>query len=181
MCRRVTTTGISIGLLCGCALVFWLIMGSNFSDVPPYPYLAHGPTDECSVYGNSTDARIENTLEYYYSNVSTMSLTDVPFSRASASSPAPMETVGSTSLLHTIYSISYILFSFIGFCTTICVGLAASLCTKRQDTFDERCLLSFRKHVINNLFTRSHAGCENNGKRKDCHEDVNFLSTEIEF
>ncbi|XP_060562862.1 sodium-coupled monocarboxylate transporter 1-like [Ruditapes philippinarum] len=181
MCRRVTTTGISIGLLCGCALVFWLIMGSNFSDVPPYPYLAHGPTDECSVYGNSTDARIENTLEYYYSNVSTMSLTDVPFSTASASSPAPMETVGSSSLLHTIYSITYILFSFIGFCTTICVGLAASLCTKRQDTIDERCLLSFRKHVLNSLFTGSHAGCENNGKRKDCHEDVNFLSTETEL
>ncbi|XP_060578436.1 sodium/iodide cotransporter-like [Ruditapes philippinarum] len=181
MCRRITTTGISIGIVCGCGLVCWLIIGSNFSDVPPYPYLAHGPIDECSLYLNSTDVRTEDTLKFYNASTTSMSLTGIPFSMTFTSSPAPNETVSSSSLLHTIYSISYTLYSLIGFCTTVCVGLAVSFCTKRQDTIDERCLFSFRKHMLNDLFVCKQSKCENHKKNEDVLEDVRFLSKETEF
>jgi SSS family transporter len=181
MCRRITTTGISIGLVCGCGLVCWLIIGSNFSDVPPYPYLAHGPIDECSLYLNSTDVRTEDTLKFYNASTTSMSLTGIPFSMTFTSSPAPNATVSSSSLLHTIYSISYTLYSLIGFCTTICVGLAVSFCTKRQDTIDERCLFSFRKHMLNDLFVCKQSKCEHYKKNEDVLEDVRFLSKETEF
>ncbi|KAL4232966.1 Sodium/iodide cotransporter [Mactra antiquata] len=146
--RRSTTKGLLGGFLVGFTISLWLNIGATFTDIPAYPYLSPGPTTNCSVYLGGTEF-VNTTMQYVISsgeaNVTTMPLLDDV-----STSLEPSES--STSFLKSMYSISFILFSFIGFASSTLFGIIFSLITKPQKNIDERCLFSFKRHFIQEFF-----------------------------
>ena len=149
MSRRVTSNGVLIGLIIGCAIPFWLNIGGKFTDSDPYPSLPPGPVDQCYVYENKTTNQLD-TLHNVIYNITLSSQNDSQQSVNDTSSG----NVTNSSILHTLYGISYVLYSLIGFLTTACIGYAISLCTADQTSVDERCIFSFRKHVLEVFFVK---------------------------
>ena len=144
--RRTTTKGILAGTVCGMVLAFWINVGKLFADLPPDPTLPSGPTDGCDAYIGRNSSLSERFLTT---------------SSSSLISNSPMGTNSTTphyteepelSPLDQLYSISFMLISLTGFLTTIIVGTVVSLFTKPMVNVDERCIFSFRKHIVEELF-----------------------------
>lgn len=155
MFRRATTKGVFTGAILGSAIPIWIYFGRMFSDVPSDPFLPGGPTDQCQ---NLTESLgITYTSDYAVFNTSTQTtlVTSQPTGSIDNDQPA----------IHEFYKVSFMLWSMTGCCITIIVGTLASLLTKPPESFDERCLFSFRKHVLEELF----------GQRK---ESTNGVSSE---
>ncbi|XP_060592558.1 sodium-coupled monocarboxylate transporter 2-like [Ruditapes philippinarum] len=161
MFRRATARGVITGAICGSVVVFWINIGNRFSGVPPYPYLLPGPTDQCDAYlkpgyQNISDSFI-HPLSHNMTPVSfTQSLTSMTSAEASTtittstmSYSTPKDT-SSLSILEKIYSISYQVLSLVGMVTTLVLSVTVSLCTRPPKSIDERCLFSFRKHILEN-------------------------------
>ncbi|KAL4232965.1 Sodium/iodide cotransporter [Mactra antiquata] len=143
--RRSTTKGLLGGFLVGFTIALWLNIGSNFTDIPVYPYLSPGPTTNCSVYLGGNEFVNTTVL-----TPSIMNTTTIPLLNDSFTTMEPEET--STSFLKSMYNISYILFSFIALFFSSVFGIIFSLITKPQSSVDERCLFSFKKHIIADFF-----------------------------
>ncbi|XP_052820390.1 sodium-dependent multivitamin transporter-like [Mya arenaria] len=137
--KRATTKGILVGTFCGIALTFWINLGKLFGDLPPNPTLPAGPTHNCDLYFTSN----QTTLEY--SNFET---TSSPVVNATTTVVVESEL----TVLEQIYNISYMLISLVGFTVTIIVGIIVSLLTTPPEKVDERCIFSFRKHIVEELF-----------------------------
>ncbi|XP_060578440.1 sodium-coupled monocarboxylate transporter 2-like [Ruditapes philippinarum] len=172
LCRRATTKGMSIGLILGCALVFWINVGGNFTKLDPYPYLPPGPTDQCHIY--------QNKLAVYPStsnnDVFNTSITSQLATMTRGEVTTTTGTLRNPSSLQKFYSISYILYSLIGFLSTTFIGYAISLCTEKQADLDERCIFSFKKHVMDKFFVSK----KNSGAHLQCdtatsEEESKFL------
>ncbi|XP_053376482.1 sodium-coupled monocarboxylate transporter 1-like [Mercenaria mercenaria] len=150
MFRRATTKGVFLGAVCGMVASFWINMGSLFSGLPSYPYLLSGPTDQCYMYEGKQSKNISILHMHAMENVTNTRLSIVNVS--TTMSAADDTSSDSMSPLAKIYSTSYIMFSFIGFMTSLIIGFLASLLTTPPKQFDERCLFSFRKHFVEELF-----------------------------
>lgn len=160
MFRRANTKGILIGLISGMTLSLWINFGSQFSDMPSYPYLPSGPTDQCYIYEEEANENVTYVNRYMAENITNITVTfaSTNISTTLAESEASSESL---SPLQKMYSISYIMFSFIGFITSMIVGSLVSLITSSSDKVNEKCLFSFRKHFIEELF----------GKKSDKGDD----------
>ena len=170
MFRRSTTKGLCIGAMCGAVVSFWINIGSMFTDLPPYPYLPSGPTDQCHIYEDDTSynltiANVTEPISYTIlgENITSTLKMDV--------------TTDSLSPLEKMYSISYVMFSFIGFIIALVVGILMSLCTTKPKKIDERCIFSFRKHVIEELFSNE----DEKKSPKEKEEIESFMDKDDEF
>ncbi|XP_060606993.1 sodium-coupled monocarboxylate transporter 2-like [Ruditapes philippinarum] len=50
MFKRATTKGVCIGAVCGMIVSLWINIGGMTSDLPAYPFLPSGPTDQCHIF-----------------------------------------------------------------------------------------------------------------------------------
>lgn len=146
MFRRATTKGVLTGAVCGMILSFWLNVGSLLSGLASYPYLPSGPVDKCYIYEESafTNASYLHSYASLEGNVTRML---VPLTTLIATNVDS----GQASVLDKVYSISYILYSFIGFITSLVVGFVVSLLTTPPKKIDERCIFSFKRHLLGEL------------------------------
>ncbi|XP_045171023.2 sodium/iodide cotransporter-like [Mercenaria mercenaria] len=178
MYRKATTKGVVIGTICGSAIGLWLNLGSTSSGLSSYPYLPSGPTEECSIYSvgpeflnvsTATIHSVANNLTFFSVN-----------KQMSTSTISAGGNVRNLSILETFYSISYLLFSLIGTVTSLIVGFLVSLCTSPPEKFDERCLFSFRKHILLELRGRKSSTNSNADNVNDIEEMVDFITTDVE-
>ncbi|XP_045171024.2 sodium-coupled monocarboxylate transporter 2-like [Mercenaria mercenaria] len=179
MYRKATAKGVITGAICGSAVAFWVNIGSHFSGVPPYPYLPSGPTDQCSVYGESSDFSnmSTNTIYPLAYNLTLFSVTQ----KTATSTISSEQNVRDLSSLETFYSISYVLFSLIGMITALIVGFLVSLCTSPPKQLDERCLFSFRKHILEELCGHKPASDSYVDDNIDMEEVMEFMSKDVEL
>lgn len=187
MYRKATSKGVIIGAICGCAVAFWLNVGSQFSGLPHYPYLPAGPTDQCDDYletefSNSTLSEIVQYHPDLY-NKTPHNNTEL----LTANITTAMNLVGQEQIeeylspLEKIYSISYVMFSFIGMLTSLSVGFLVSLCTKPPKKIDERCMFSFKEHFYKEL-----CDCKTSPESDSDHdaykeEITKFMTRDVEF
>ena len=148
--KRTTTKGILAGTVSGMALAFWINVGKLFASLPPDATLPPGPTHGCDSYigrnisipgGDSNFTAVVSTNAYtvnMYSNSSTIENVD-------SSDLSPFDE---------LYRTSYMLISLIGFLTSITVGSVVSCFTTPPLKVDERCIFNFRKHIMEELFTK---------------------------
>ena len=148
--KRTTTKGILVGTISGMALAFWINAGKMFSNLPPDATLPPGPTHGCDSYigrnhsilgGDASLTTVVTTNDYTLTMVSNNSSTHA----AESNDLSPFDE---------LYRTSYMLISLIGFLTSITVGSIVSCFTTPQLEVDERCIFSFRKHIIEELFTK---------------------------
>ena len=142
MYRRATTKGVFTGAIVGMAFAFWLNMGQTFSNIPPSPKLPHGPIDMCSF--NDSDVMSNLTYDVTTTNYDSM------ISVASNIT----QTVNSEihlSPIQKFYTLSYVNFSLFSCLISIIVAVIISAFTKPPENIDERCLFSFRKHIMESL------------------------------
>ncbi|XP_052771552.1 sodium-coupled monocarboxylate transporter 1-like [Mya arenaria] len=137
MFHRATTKGVLTGALCGAAVALWLNIGKLLSGLPSDPKLPNGPMDNCSIAFTTP----------FFGNMS-LSLND----SFTTLSPSTNNSEVELSALDEIYRTSFILFSLIGFLVALVVGVIVSLFTSPPQDFDKRCLFSFRKHIVEELF-----------------------------
>ncbi|XP_045162434.2 sodium-coupled monocarboxylate transporter 2-like [Mercenaria mercenaria] len=159
MWRRSTSKGLFIGAIAGFCVSLWLNVGQTFTNLPSYPYLPPGPTDNCSSFLDQA----WNATDFSYVQNTEMPTTEMPTTDMSTSSPEK-------TVLETIYSISFILFSFIGFATSLVFGVVFSLLTSPPKVINESCIFSFQKHIIDDLF-----------KPKVTRDEMAKDTTEMEF
>ncbi|XP_045171043.2 sodium-coupled monocarboxylate transporter 2-like [Mercenaria mercenaria] len=178
MYRKATTKGVITGAVFGSGVAFWLNMGSHFSGVPPYPYLSSGPTDQCDVYEESRFSNVSSPIIYHFANNLTLFSTNQEMITSTVSSEL---NVRDLSGLETVYSISYVLFSLIGMVTAFTIGLIVSLCTSPPKKLDERCLFSFKKHILEELCGHKPASDSTADDRTDIEEVTKFMSEDTEF
>ncbi|XP_052788611.1 sodium-coupled monocarboxylate transporter 1-like [Mya arenaria] len=142
MFKRATTKGVLLGALCGSAVALWLNLGQLYSNLPKDPPLPPGPTYNCEnnmTLNSEFDVHLTNTSAYeIWVNTNVSATTIVNKSSNSVSELG----------LKQLYRTSFVLFSLVGFLVSILVAIPASLCTAHSTTVDERCLFSFRKHVL---------------------------------
>lgn len=148
MWRRSTTKGLLAGFLVGFSLSLWLNIGATFTDLPTYPYLTPGPTTNCSDYLG--DIYLGNATISYIMDPSVANVTELAVTGGMSTTLESSEST--SSALKTLYSISFILFSFIGFASATIFGVIFSLITTPQTCVDERCIYSIRKHFIKEFF-----------------------------
>lgn len=164
-CRRSTTKGLFIGALFGMAFPIWVNLGRAFSDIPIDPYLSSGPTENCfnfknsslssSVYLQSANNATNNTSDFLFGDVDTF--------------------VEYTGLNH-LYKLSYMWLSLCGFVISVAVGLLVSRFTQPPNVFDERCLFSLQKHIVDELFRDRGNSLE---MEMQTTEEVEFLSGKL--
>ena len=140
MFRRATTKGLFIGALVGTALPLWINFGRMFSDIPTDPMLPNGTTANCPAMLSENDRYVTNASILIYTNASMAT-------SAENSNYTP-------SFMDEFYKISFMLWSLLGFLVTTLVGVIVSLFTSPPDVVDERCIFSFKKHVLDELFKK---------------------------
>ena len=142
--RRGTSKGVFSGGLCGMAVSFWLIVGRTMSSIPLDPKLPSGPTGKCSQYANVSKPNLDLTNMYE---------TDLNLNITAVQSFDGDSSRTELTLLENIYTVSYTLYSLIGFCVTVIVSIGISYCTKPLNV-EEKYLFSFSKHVMKDLLGR---------------------------
>ncbi|XP_045173763.1 sodium-coupled monocarboxylate transporter 2-like [Mercenaria mercenaria] len=178
MYRKATTKGVITGAICGSAIAFWLNIGSHFSEVPTYPYLPSGPTDQCGIYGKSGFSNVSAHAFYHFTD----NLTSLTVNQQMIiSTIATDENARNLSVLETIYSISFVLFSLISMVTSIVIGFLVSLCTSPPEKLDGRCLFSFKKHVIEELRVQKSSSASTAGADTDTDEVTNVMMKDEAF
>lgn len=144
MFRRSTTKGLFIGALFGTCVPLWIYFGRTFSNVAPDPVLPSGPVDQCY--------KLTASMANY--NISDISyIHNTTFFQATTEMHQNNDVINEQSPLSEFYKMSFMLWSLTGFLITVVIGTVGSLLTKPPAEVDERCLFSFRKHVIDELFT----------------------------
>lgn len=146
MFRRSTTKGLFIGAIFGTALPLWINFGRMFSNIPADPMLPSGPMDNC--YNHTAHAEVHNANVTYMTDVTSLS------PMLHTSSAANTSYVYTPSPLDEFYKISFMLWSLFGFLVTTVVGIFGSLLTSPPKVIDERCIFSFKKHFMNEVFKR---------------------------
>ena len=150
MFRKATSKGVITGAICGSAVVFWINIGNRFSGLPPYPYLPPGPTDQCAAYLNPSYLNIsEPTVHPFSYNITQTMYTATKTSTIQYSTNR--DTSNLSLLEKSIYSLSYQVLSLVGMVTALIISIPVSLCTRPPKTLDERCLFSFRKHILDDV------------------------------
>ena len=178
---RTTTKGAVVGTLCGFSLILWIIIGQNFSGiVKRAPYLPLGPTDKCfnttdglademwnstrnkSLAVQSADVR-NSEADNIRSIVSAQSFNSISITNISKVSQRleSASNIEENSVLHVLYSISYMYFNPIAIVITIVIGIAVSLLTQPETPpeFDEACIRPLSVMVppcIRNRFKTNH-------------------------
>ncbi|XP_045171044.2 sodium-coupled monocarboxylate transporter 2-like [Mercenaria mercenaria] len=179
MYRKATTKGVIVGAICGSAVALWLNIGSHFSGVPRYPYLPAGPTDQCGVYDEGSKlSNVSMATIYPVTDIHTL------FSgtqKIEISTVPSEQNVRDLSSPETFYSISYVLFSLIGMCISLIVGFLVSLCTSPPKQLDERCLFSFRRHILEELCGHKPASDSTADDKTDIEEITKFMSKDVEL
>ena len=138
--RRATSKGVFIGALCGMCVSFWLIMGHTFSSIPGDPKLPSGPTDNCSMYENSS---------YTYRNWDQGN--DRILQQNLTLNSTAHDQTEQLSFLEKIYTISYVLYSLIGFLVATVLGITTSLVIGSPGNAHVRYMFSFDKHILKDL------------------------------
>lgn len=181
MFRRATTKGVLAGAICGMGLSFWINIGSQFSGLPTYPYMSPGPVNQCYVYTEESFENVSNFSSYVIENTTDSSLlrTNI-WLNASTTLAMPEVDSKTHSPLEKMYSISYILFSFIGFITSVVVGSLVSLCTSPPEKLDEKSLFSFRKHFVEELFGNK-SDHKLNDETHEIEEVTKFMEKDVDF
>jgi len=168
--KRTTTKGILAGTVSGMALAFWINVGKLFANLPLDATLPPGPTNGCDSYigrnlsipGRDIDLRAAVTTNAY----------TIPM----RSNTSGIEKVESNDLspFDELYRTSYMLISLTGFLTSLIVGSIVSCFTTPQLEVDERCIFSFRKHIMEELFTkREKTDIQGRGEEENPMIDVN--------
>ncbi|XP_053380865.1 sodium-coupled monocarboxylate transporter 2-like [Mercenaria mercenaria] len=182
--RRATTKGLVTGAFCGMVISFWLNMGSKFSNVPPFPHLPAGPTNQCHKYSDQFLSYANNSENVNVTSFLAVNITNTPdFSTPMSSTIAVSNDASELTVLQRIYSISYILFSLIGLMTSLLIGIIVSLFTNPPKQFNERCLFSFRTHVIEEFCGNDLSKIEqtNSKAKNDEQELTHFLRKDDEL
>ncbi|XP_045196836.2 sodium-dependent multivitamin transporter-like [Mercenaria mercenaria] len=184
--RRATTKGLVTGAFCGMVISFWLNMGSKFSNVPPFPRLPAGPTNQCHKYSDQFLSYANNSENFNYTSFHTGNLTKSPVFSMPLSTTTIMfsNEADEFTFLQKIYSISYILFSLIGLMTSLLIGIIVSLFTNPPKQYNERCLFSFRTHVIETFCGDHGLKAEEKMNTKaeyDEHEVTKFMQKDDEL
>ena len=144
-CKRASTKGLLTGACCGMAITIWLNIGSKFTDVPTYPRLPAGPTDQCGKYSDHFQEGTNITDIIAQENIST----PLPTSATTVLTNYTFNDQGDdVTFLQRIYSISYTLFSLIGLLTSLLVGFVVSVFTTPPRHLNKRCIFSFREHIL---------------------------------
>ena len=140
--KKATTKGLMSGALAGIVCILWLNLGSIFGTVKPTPTLPAASVDYC----------LNETTNY---NISfTVSLPTKPSMNSTFVSLNESVSPDDVPALQQIYSISFMLYPWIGFIVTVLVAIPMSWLTSPPQSFDQRCLFSFKKHVSKQLFAR---------------------------
>ena len=126
--RRSTTLGIVIGAFSGMLVSMTLSLGQLFIAVPVYEYLPLGPTDNCT-YPNTTNISDSTSTITYNAGLFTEEHFSLNDSTNIAFNIEPSSKSDDTNLFMELFSISYMLFSLIGFLITVIIGCTASLLT----------------------------------------------------
>ena len=139
---RATPKGVIIGGISGMVLSMILNLGQTFLGTGDNEYLPLGPTDRCPTTNGTTISTMLNMSVVSNSSYNTpfgkpyayrssaVHSTNVYLNYTTATDPAKTEE--QPNVLKTIFGISFMWFSLIGFITTIIVGILVSLCCKRQ-------------------------------------------------
>ncbi|XP_045170727.2 sodium-coupled monocarboxylate transporter 2-like [Mercenaria mercenaria] len=190
MYRKATTNGVIIDIcyntICASVIVFWLNIGSRFSGMPPYPYLPPGPTDQCSSYldpaflNGSTSAVYPATNNITLVSV-TQHLPTLTTTTTAHSSDQDVSNLSALSALEKIYSISYQVFSLVGMLTSLIIGLLVSLCTSPPKQIDQRCLFSFRKHILEEICEHKSSTDFDDKDETDSEEVTKIMAKDEEF
>ena len=166
--RRGTSKGVFIGAVCGMCVSFWLIIGKTFSELPADPKLPSGPVDNCSMYTNSTFLSAE---KYLHSNTSE-EMQSLVFNTSVSHEPE----FSDLSIFEKFYTISYILYSLIGFLVAVIISVIVSLFTTPPEHVDEMYMFSFRRHIVDELFKSSK---NDSVKSEDDYESSEDESNEL--
>lgn len=167
MFRRATTKGVFTGAIVGMAFPLWMNLGRLFSNLPSDPRLPSGPTNNCDIY-----TAFNSSYTHMYTAVAN-------FSQSNTSVQIETQEYGkeeNVSALHDLYSISYAWLSLCGGLVTLLVGIVVSLLTKRQNNVDERCIFSFRKHILEEF-----TGTSKEQSKEENSETKSFLNKNTEF
>ena len=131
--------GACIGLLCSVALTFWINIGRYFN---PYPYPVL-PTNisGCLNLQNITHAASDEVVPH---NVTTAAYSDE-----------------STSDIFILYRLSFLWIPTIGWCTTVFVGLLASVmtCPQKRSSVDHRTLIPWSTYFSCLFKVKPASGC----------------------
>ena len=141
--RRATTKGVVIGTITGMIVTLVFNLGQIMIAVPSSDALLPPSVSGCSVGVNSTylsTATALNEVEH-----TTIWL-----------APELTSTVDihEKSFLQTLFSISFMFFSLIGFTVTLIASCIVSVCTSPLRNVDDQYLFSFQKHILEDMFSK---------------------------
>ena len=140
---RAKPKGIIIGGVSGMVVSMVLNLGQTFIGAGDKEYLPLGPIDRCSGINGTTMSAILNfsalsnssyatPLEVYTYFPAATESTDIYLNHTITTMPA--------DVLKTIFGISFMWFSVIGFLTTVIIGIVASLCCNPHPIENVQCI-----------------------------------------
>ena len=133
---KATTKGLVTGAFAGMAFILWMNIGNLTTSIKVTPTLPPAPTYCCTNETNHTICTLSNTSRYN-------------LSLEINNSEEQHETF---SFLQEFYSISFMLYPWIGCIVTILIAVPVSWFTSPPTYFDRRCLFSFKEHIVKELF-----------------------------
>ena len=153
--KRASTKGLLMGAFAGMTCIIWINMGNLLGTVKTTPTLSPGATFSC---GNKTELAANSSRIYSFDSVS--------FYNASLNE-SKSNNFTDISALEQIYSISVMLYQWIGCIVTMMVAIPVSLLTTSPEGFDERCLFSFKRHILEEFFVNRQRS-RNSSLKMDC-------------